>query len=139
MRVKLHYLLANTRQVANEVGLAVRGTLSERGTEENADFKTRAAHALDESQRATQEFLALLETGIIQDHSIDVAPTDFYAAGTEAIQHSFTLLDAILSSLHHRLSLAAQTNKQRLWLAKGMALVLIVPAVYLLQQLFTTL
>lgn len=147
MRVKLRYLLANTRQVADEVGQAVRGALTQnqtqnasgKGAEQDTGFKARAAQALDESQRATQEFLSLLETGIIHDRSVEVAPTDFYAAGTEAIQHSFTLLDAILSSLQQRLSLAAQTSNQRLWLAQGMALALIMPAVYLLQQLFTTL
>lgn len=137
MRVKLRYLLTNTRRVAEEVNQAVRGTLSQRGTAQDADFKKRAGHALDESQRATQEFLSLLESGIIHERNVDVAPTDFYAAGTEAIQHSFTLLDAILSSLQHRLTLASQKSKQQLLLSRGMALALILPAGYLLQQLFT--
>ena len=139
MRVKLRYLLANTRRVADAVGQAVRGTLSENGIEQDAGFKARAGHALDDSQRATQEFLALLETDIIHEHRVKVAPADFYTAGTAAIQHSFTLLDAILASLHDRLKLALQTNQQRLWLARGMALILVIPAAYLLKQLFTTL
>ncbi len=139
MRVKLRYLLANTRRVADEVGEAVRSTLSEEGTGHDANFNTQAGHALDESQRATQAFLSLLESDIIRERSVDVAPTDFYAAGTEAIQHSFTLLDAILSSLHHRLSLAVRTNKQRRWLSQGIALALVLPAAYLLMRLFTTL
>lgn len=138
MRVKLRYLLANTRRVAEEVGQTVQGTLSRRGAEQNADFKTRAASALGDSQLSTQEFLSLLETGIIHEHSIDVVPTDFYAAGTAAIQHSFTLLDTILTSLNFRLSQSAQKHKQHHWLSRGIALVLITPALYLLQQLFTT-
>ena len=138
MRVKLRYLLANTRRVAEEVGQAVQGTLSQRGAEHHADFKTRAGNALGDSQQATQEFLSLLETGIIHDNSIDVVPTDFYAAGTTAIQHSFTLLDTILTSLNFRLNQSAQKNKKHHWLSRGIALVLIMPALYLLQQLFTT-
>jgi len=144
MRVKLRYLLANTRRVADEVGQAVRGTLAEeratqKGTVQETDLKTRAGQALDESQQATQAFLSLLESGIIHDRPVDVAPTDVYAAGTEAIQHSFTLLDAILNSLHHRLSLTLKKNQRRLWQSHAMALALVLPAAYLLQRLFTPL
>lgn len=136
MRVKLRYLLTNARQVASEVNQAVRGTLTERGAGQDTVFTDRAGTALDESQQATQAFLLLLENGVIHDRRVEVASTDFYAAGTEAIQHSFTLLDAILASLHRRLSLAVQTNKRRRLLSRGIALALILPAVYLLQLLF---
>jgi len=138
LRVKLRFLLANTRRVAEEVSQAVWGTLAEGRTEQGAEFKTRANNALDESQRATQAFLSLLETGIIHERTIDVAPADFYAAGTSAIQHSFTLLDIILTSLHFRFSQSAQNAKRRHWLSRGIALALIIPALYLLQQLFMT-
>ena len=138
MRVKLRYLLTNTRRVADEVGQAVRGTLADNGTGQDAGFKKRASNALDDSQRATQEFLSLLETGIIHEHRIDVAPSDFYAAGTAAIQHSFALHDTILTSLHYRLSQSAQKNNRRHWLSRGIALALIIPALYLLLSLFTT-
>lgn len=144
MRVKLRYLLANTRLVADEVDQAVRGALAEKstvqkGTTQETDFKTRAGQALDDSQRATQAFLSVLESGIIHDRRVDVASTDVYAAGTQAIQHSFTLLDAILNSLHHRLSLTLKTNQRRLWQSRAMALALVLPAAYWLQLLFNPL
>lgn len=139
MRVKLRYLLGNTQQVADEVGLAVRGALSEQtagGTYHDTGFAQRARNTLDDSQQATRQFLSLLDTGIIHENTVEVAPADFYDAGTVAIQQSFSLLDIILTSLNHHLSQAAQLASRRVWLSRGLAAGLMLPAVYLLRGLF---
>lgn len=139
MRVKLRYLLANTQQVADEVGHAVRGALSGHTAGKkyhDTGFTQRARSALDDSQQATRQFLALLETRIIHENTVEVAPADFYNAGTAAIQQSFSLLDIILTSLNHHLSQAAQVARRRLWLSRGLAAGLMLPAVYLLRGLF---
>lgn len=132
MRVKLRYLLANTRRVADQMGQAVRAALALRGAVQEADFDNRAGHALEQSQHTTQAFLSLLEHDIIHERSVEVAPSDVYSAGTEAIQHSFSLLDTLLDSLQYRLVLAAQAQQRQLWLSRGVALALLPPAVYLL-------
>lgn len=61
MRVKLRYLHANTQQVSAEVAQGMRSTL-----QSDAGLKAQAASALEESQRATQTFLAMLESRIIR-------------------------------------------------------------------------
>ncbi|MDT8383394.1 MAG: nitrate- and nitrite sensing domain-containing protein [Gammaproteobacteria bacterium] len=132
MRVKLRYLLANTRRVAEQMGQDVRGALAQRDAVQEADFGTRAGHALDQSQRTIQAFLSLLENDIIHERSVELAPSDFYTAGTEAIQHSFSLLDTLLGSLQHRLALVEQAQQRQLWLSRGLALALLLPAGYLL-------
>lgn len=135
VRVKLRYLLTNTRQVSGAVNKAVLSTLSEQNTREVSGFNKPATEALNESRQAIVNFLSLLETGIIHDRSIEITPADFYAAGTSAIQHSFTLLDIILTSLRQRLTADARNNQQQLRLAFAMSLVLLTPAVYFLQIL----
>lgn len=139
MRVKLRYLLANTQRVADEVGHAVQGALSGHTAGEkyhDTGFTQRARSALDDSQQATRQFLSLLDTRIIHDNTVEVAPADFYNAGTVAIQQSFSLLDIILTALNHHLNLAAQVAGRRLWLSRGLAAGLMLPAAYLLHGLF---
>jgi methyl-accepting chemotaxis protein len=129
MRVKLRYLLDNTRQVSADVAQGMRATL-----QSDASLKARAETALEDSQRATQAFLTLLETRIINAR-VDIEPTEYYAAGTEAIQHSFALLDAINNALMTRLQTRAQQTQKQLWWARGAAVLLLLPAGYLFSLL----
>jgi len=130
MRVKLRYLLDNTRQVSTDVAQGMRSTL-----QSDAGLKARAETALEESQQATQGFLDMLESRIIRAERIDIEPTEYYSAGTEAIQHSFALLDAINNALMARLETHARQTQKQLWWARAAALMMLAPAGYLFSLL----
>lgn len=126
MRVKLRYLHDNTQRVSAEVAQGMRVTL-----QGDASLKAQAATALEESQQATQGFLSMLESRIINARSVDIESAEYYNAGTEAIKHNFALLDAINTALMARLRVDTQQALQRLWWARGVALLTLVPAGYL--------
>jgi methyl-accepting chemotaxis protein len=130
MRVKLRYLHDNTQRVSAEVAQGVRLIL-----QGDARLRAQAETALEDSQRATQAFLSMLESRIINARLVDIESTDFYNAGSEAIKHNFALLDAINNALMVRVQSAAQQARQRLLWARAVALTTLVPAVYLFSLL----
>ena len=130
MRVKLRYLHDNTQRVSADVVQGIRTTL-----QRDAGLKVQAETALEESDQTTRGFLLMLESRIINARQVDIESTEFYNAGTEAIQHSFTLLDAINNALMARLEMRVRQTQQQLWWARGAALVAVLPAGYLLTLL----
>ena len=118
-QVKLRYLLTRTRSA---MGTA-RGELQ--GNTE--------AQGLDDSLAATEDFLCLLETRILETQRIDIPPGEVFAAGTQAIDRSFVLLDQLMDALQRRL--AADTARcERQWrLSQLTATGLLAPAAWLVQ------
>ena len=94
MRVKLTYLLNTARRVANEVCVDVKSALAS-----DKKLERKADNDLQQNKQATEYFLNSLEKNIINAETITLTSTDYYNAGTEAIQHTFILLDNIYDSM----------------------------------------
>ena len=127
MRVKLHYLLDNARRILGDVAKHVEVAL-----QGDANLNVRAGSVLENSQQSTQVFLSMLESRIINVRQVDVAPAEYYGAGTEAIQYSFELLDVINNALMARLNGDRGRAQKKLWRARLTALLILAPAIYLL-------
>ena len=107
MRVKLTYLANNARHIANAVCSEVKMALNS-----NNELKQQAETVLSNNQHATQYFLDSLENNIINIDHITLSSTDYYAAGTQAIQHAFALMDKIAVSMQSNLqSFIARLSK----------------------------
>jgi methyl-accepting chemotaxis protein len=116
MRVKLSYLLQKARSVAAAVAEAMSPVLT-------AESRLMATTALAESQASQERFLALLEGRIINSREVEIPAGDFFAAGTQAIEHSFALLDDILTAMQARLQAEADAHGRRLWWVRGAVVV----------------
>lgn len=130
MRVKLRYLHDNTARVSAQVAQGIRQLI-----QSDATLSARAQTLLEDSQRATQAFLSMLESRIISTRQVDLESTDFFAAGSEAIEHNFALLDAINNALMVRLQNTARQAQRKLLWARAVALTALAPALYLFSLL----
>lgn len=126
MRVKLRYLYDNTQRVSADVAQGVQQVIHA-----DARLRSRAEGLLEDSQRATQEFLAMLEARIIQARQVDIESTEFYSAGSEAIAHNFALLDAINAALMVRVQDSARLVRRKLLWVRIISVTTVVPAGYL--------
>lgn len=125
MRVKLSYLLQKARAVAEEVSQVTAGVLAA-----DAAFKAKAKHALAESQAAQTRFLDLLEGRIINSREVSIPPGEYFAAGTQAVERSFVLLDNLFAAMQARLERDAQESARRLWFARGGAIAACLPLLF---------
>ena len=117
LQVKLRYLIERTRDAIGKAKGGLQGKPE--------------AGGLDESVAATESFLQLLETQILNVESIDIAPDKVFVAGTQAINKSFALLDQLIAALQQRL-LTETTHSQRRWrMSQVTAAGLLVPTVWL--------
>lgn len=130
MKVKLRFLLEKTNKVASDVGRSMEASLGI-----NGDLNTRTANELAESQQATEYFLSLLDTRIINARSVEIASAEYYDAGTDAIKRSFILLDSIYESMRKTMGDALDRSSKQLWIARAVAISLIVPAGFLFSRL----
>ncbi|HHH48604.1 MAG TPA: hypothetical protein ENK51_06940 [Gammaproteobacteria bacterium] len=118
-QVKLRYLLARTRDATGRAKEELQGQTE--------------ARALDDSLVATEDFLQLLETRILETAHIDIPPEQVFAAGTRAIDRSFALLDQLLDALQGRLAADARRCQRQWRLAQITATGLLAPAAWLVQ------
>lgn len=116
-QVKLRYLLARTRSAIGMANDELRGNVEARG--------------LSDSLIATEGFLRLLETRILETQHIDIPPTEVFAAGTQAIDRSFVLLDQLIDTLRQRLAADASRCKHQWRLSQIIATTLLAPAAWL--------
>jgi len=124
MRVKLSYLLQKARGVAGDVAQVMARVLAA-----DAAFKAKAKDALAESQTAQARFLDLLEGRIINSREVDIPSGEYFAAGTQAIERSFALLDNIFAALQVRLEGDVSAAGRRLALARAGAIAVCLPLV----------
>lgn len=119
LQVKLRYLIERTRTTIDTAKGELQGKLGARG--------------LDDSLITTESFLQLLETQILNTENIDIAPDRIFAAGTQAIDKSFALLDHLIDALQQQLETEA-SRSQRCWRVSQLtATGLLAPAAWLLQ------
>lgn len=83
-----------------------------------------------ENQRATEYFLNSLEKNIISERTVTVTSTDYYDAGTEAIQHSFALLDNISDSKQNNLQMFADKLANKILFVRLISVSISLLAVY---------
>lgn len=112
MRVKLSYLLQKARAVAGEVAQLLAKVLA-------AEVSRNAKDALAESEASQARFLDLLQSRIITSCVVDIPSGEYFAAGTQAIERGFDLLDSLFVTLEHRLKGAVHAAGRRLWLVRG--------------------
>jgi methyl-accepting chemotaxis protein len=95
MRVKLRYLLQKAREKNGELTqmLQASGQLNAAGLLES----------FHRSEEAQGKFLACLDERIIHASSIDISSQEYFEAGTQAIQQSFALLEAMTQLLQQDL------------------------------------
>lgn len=91
MRVKLTYLLNTTRQITYEANEDIDSVINNKVLKQQND------------KQATEYFLNSLENNIINTDTIGLSSTDYYDAGTDAIQHTFELLDNIIQHMQTNL------------------------------------
>ena len=103
MRVKLTYLLNTTRQINHEANKDIESV-----TNSNKSLMQQ------NNKQATDLFLDSLENNIINSDTIQLSSTDYYNAGTEAIQHSFDLLDNIIQHMQTNLQNYITTLSRRI-------------------------
>lgn len=113
MHVKLTYLLNTARQVANEVCVDVESAL-----ESSKTLKQQANNKLQDNKESTERFLSSLEQNIINADKICLPSTDYYNAGTDAIQHTFALLDNITQVMQKNLQNSIKKMSKNLFLLK---------------------
>ena len=100
-RVRLRYLLDKAERVSRSYQ-AYLGNLS-----------GEAARLAQTASESTRRFLDLLRMDLLETQTIRVAPEAFFAQGTEAIRHDFTLLDHLGSMLQARLEREARSVRRR--------------------------
>lgn len=127
-RVKLSYLLQKTRQVSTKVVKALTAALNQ-----DAALKRQAGSTLESMEAAAGGFLDMLEGEVIITGPIKLSSTDYFNAGTGAIQRSFALLDTLIAALQARLISELEHHGRQLWLARGCAVLALAPVVFLVQ------
>lgn len=130
MRVKLRYLHDNTQRVSADVAQGAKRII-----QADTNLRAQAESLLENCQQATQGFLSMLESRIIDARQVDIESSEFYSAGSEAIRHNFALLDAINNALMVRVQIAARQAQRKLLWARITALATLVPAGYLFSLL----
>lgn len=82
----------------------------------NSRLSTRSRILLTSCQNKTTEFIALLDKNIINSEKIEINAETYYSAGTEAINSSFALLDAISELMKSKVDEEQQFSlTQRNW------------------------
>ena len=118
-QVKLRYLLERTRGAIGRAKGELQGNTEARG--------------LDASLTATEDFLRLLETRILETQRIDIPPGEVFAAGTQAIGRSFVLLDQLMDALRRRLATDARRCDRQWRLSQVTTTILLAPTAWLVQ------
>ena len=124
MRVKLQFLLHKAQTVSDQLKREQGSTQgSKTGLRKNA-------------QEATENFLGLLRERIIEAPDISLSPSDYFSAGTQAIQHNFVLLDKLMEVLQSQLEADLARERNRRTLSRAAAGLLLLPALWLARLAF---
>ena len=118
-QVKLRFLLQRTRDTIDGTRQELRDKAEARG--------------LDDCLSASEDFLHLLETRVLNADRIDIPPDEVFTTGTRAIDRSFALLDQLLDVLQRQLTNEAARCQRHWRLSQATATGLLAPAAWLVQ------
>jgi len=119
LQVKLRFLLQRTRSTIETAQTELQGKAEAQG--------------LEASLAASEEFLRLLETRILDAGDIDIPPDEVFATATRAIDKSFALLDQLLDTLQRQLEAEAARCRRYWRISQLTAAGLLAPAAWLVQ------
>ncbi len=100
--------------------------------DKNAAIKQKIATYAEESFKSTDIFLDLVEKKIINSQTIDIQASDYFAAGTKAIEDQFRLYDAVSPVLDGLLQERIEGFSRKKYLILAFSLLVLATMIYVL-------